>query len=60
MHWLTYLGPYSFAHASGTAGTQIIPSVATALPTVSDGGKTYTFTIRKGLKYSDGTPREGV
>ncbi len=29
VHWLTYLGPYSFAHASGTAGTQIIPAVAT-------------------------------
>ena len=56
VHWLTYLGPYSFAHASGQAGTQIIPSVAEALPTVSDGGKTYTFTIRKGLKYSDGSP----
>ena len=35
VHWLTYLGPYSFAHASGQAGTQIIPSVAEALPTVS-------------------------
>ena len=56
VHWLTYLGPYSFAHESGTAGTAIIPSVATALPTVSDGGKTYSFTIRTNLKYSDGTP----
>ena len=56
VHWLTYLGPYSFAHASGTAGTQIIPSVATALPVASDGGKTYTFTIRTNLKYSDGSP----
>jgi peptide/nickel transport system substrate-binding protein len=56
VHWLTHLGPYSFAHASGTAGTQIIPSVATALPTVSDGGKTYSFTIRTNLKYSDGSP----
>lgn len=56
VHWLTHLGPYSFAHATGTAGTQIIPSVAQASPAVSDGGKTYTFTIRSGLKYSDGTP----
>ena len=56
VHWLTYLGPYSFAHASGTAGTQIIPAVATTMPTVSNGGKTYTFTIRKGLTYSDGSP----
>ncbi len=56
VHWLTYLGPYSFAHASGNAGTAIIPAMATALPTSSDGGKTYTFTLRSGLKYSDGTP----
>ncbi|MBV9681369.1 MAG: hypothetical protein JO046_06235 [Solirubrobacterales bacterium] len=56
VHWLTHLGPYSFAHATGTAGTQIIPSMAQALPTVADGGKTYTFTLRPGLKYSDGTP----
>ncbi len=55
VHWLTHLGAYSFAHASGAAGTQLIPAIATALPTVSDGGKTYTFTVRKGLKYSDGS-----
>jgi peptide/nickel transport system substrate-binding protein len=56
VHWLTHLGAYSFAHASGTQGTTVIPAIATALPTVTDGGMTYTFTIRKGLKYSDGTP----
>ena len=56
VHWLTHLGAYSFAHASGSAGTQVIPSVATALPTITNGGKTFTFTIRKGLKYSNGTP----
>jgi peptide/nickel transport system substrate-binding protein len=55
-HWLTYLGPYSYAHASGLDGTKVIPSVATALPKITDGGKTYTFTIRKGLKYSNGAP----
>lgn len=57
VHWLTHLGPYSFAHASGpVAGSQVIPAVATALPTVSSDGKTYTFTVRSGLKYSDGSP----
>ncbi|MBV9606779.1 MAG: hypothetical protein JO027_16815 [Solirubrobacterales bacterium] len=56
VHWLTHLGVLSFAHASGNAGTQIIPAIATALPTTSNGGKTYTFTVRSGLKYSDGTP----
>ena len=35
VHWLTHLGALSFAHASGAvAGTQIIPAIATALPTV--------------------------
>jgi peptide/nickel transport system substrate-binding protein len=55
LHWLTHLGLYTFAHASGTAGEVVIPAVATALPTISDGGKTYTMTIRKGLKYPDGS-----
>jgi peptide/nickel transport system substrate-binding protein len=56
VHWLTHLGAYSFAHASGAdAGTKIIPAIATALPVVTDGGKTYTFTIRK-LKYPNGAP----
>src|SRR5947209_3309790 len=40
----------------GTAGSKIIPALATSLPTVSDGGKTYTFTLRSGLHYSNGTP----
>src|SRR5207247_4991260 len=34
----------------------ILPSLATALPNTSPAGKTYTLTLRKGLKYSDGTP----
>jgi peptide/nickel transport system substrate-binding protein len=57
LHWLTHLGALSFAHATGAvAGTQIIPAIARSLPTVSNGGKTYSFTIRQGLKYSDGSP----
>jgi peptide/nickel transport system substrate-binding protein len=40
----------------GTAGSKIVPALATSLPTASDGGKTYTFTLRSGLKYSNGTP----
>jgi peptide/nickel transport system substrate-binding protein len=40
----------------GTAGAEVIPALATGLPTVSNGGKTYTFTLRPGLKYSNGTP----
>ena len=46
----------SFPEKSGAAGTQLYPEAATAFPTVSRDGKTYTFTIRSGLKFSDGTP----
>ena len=38
----------------GVAGAQIIPGLAQALPTVSNGGKTYTFMLRPGLHYSNG------
>jgi len=40
----------------GTAGSQIVPALAKSLPTVSNGGKTYTFQLRSNLHYSDGTP----
>ncbi len=40
----------------GVGGSKIIPALAEALPTVSNNGKTYTFTLRSGLKYSNGTP----
>jgi peptide/nickel transport system substrate-binding protein len=40
----------------GDAGAKIIPGLAKSMPTVSDGGKTLTFQLRPGLKYSNGTP----
>ena len=40
----------------GTGGSKIIPGLATSLPTLSNGGKTYTFHLRKGLHYSNGQP----
>jgi peptide/nickel transport system substrate-binding protein len=55
-NWLTYTGLTTYAHANGTAGTQLIPGLATALPVISDGGKTYTATLRKGLVFSNGKP----
>jgi peptide/nickel transport system substrate-binding protein len=56
VNWIVYTGLVTYAHKSGKAGGQLIPGLATALPKISDGGKTYTVTLRKGLKYSNGTP----
>jgi peptide/nickel transport system substrate-binding protein len=55
-NWLVYTGLTTYGHASGTAGAQLIPGLATALPVISDGGLTYTVTLRKGLVFSDGKP----
>jgi peptide/nickel transport system substrate-binding protein len=52
----TYIPLLTYAHAAGKAGGEVIPGLATALPKVSDGGKTYTLTLRKGLRYSNGEP----
>jgi peptide/nickel transport system substrate-binding protein len=54
--WNTYTPLLTYAHASGEAGSEVIPGLAKALPKVTDGGKTYTLFLRQGLKYSDGTP----
>ena len=52
---LVYTGLTTYKHADGEAGGEVIPGMAEGLPKVTDGGKTYEFTLREGLKYSDGT-----
>ncbi|MHB8274921.1 MAG: ABC transporter substrate-binding protein, partial [Dermatophilaceae bacterium] len=37
------------------AQSKIVPQLATALPTVTDNGKTVTIPVRDGAKFSDGT-----
>jgi ABC-type transport system substrate-binding protein len=39
----------------GAAGARLTPDAATAFPTVSKDGKTYTFTVKSGIKFSDGS-----
>ncbi|MFC9827059.1 ABC transporter substrate-binding protein [Streptomyces albogriseolus] len=39
-----------------TADMTLEPALATALPRITDGGRTYTYTLRKGVRFSDGKP----
>lgn len=41
---------------TGPAGLRLVPEVAAAAPRVSGDGKTYTFTLRSGFRFSDGAP----
>lgn len=54
--WPTYIPLLTYAHEEGQAGTEVIPGLAEDLPEVSEDGKTYTLTMRSGMKYSDGSP----
>lgn len=51
----TELTLLNFPTKSGSAGTQLIPQGALSFPTIKNGGKTYIFKIRPGMKLSDGT-----
>jgi ABC-type transport system substrate-binding protein len=42
----------NYPDAPGAAGRKLVPEVAAAWPTVSDGGRTYTFPIRPGYRFS--------
>jgi peptide/nickel transport system substrate-binding protein len=52
----THLGLLTYARAEGPAGTQLIPGLAEAMPAISPDGLTYTFRLRRGLRYSNGGP----
>jgi YVTN family beta-propeller protein len=43
-------------HTGGPGGLGLVPDLAISLPTPTDGGTTYTFRLRPGIRYSDGTP----
>jgi peptide/nickel transport system substrate-binding protein len=50
----THDGLVQFKRVGGAPGTTIVPDLATSIPTPTDGGKTYLFHIRKGIKFSNG------
>jgi len=50
----THDGLVGFAKVGGVPGSKIVPDLATSVPTPTNGGKTYVFHIRKGIKFSNG------
>lgn len=51
---LVYTPLLEYKDATGAEGSKLVPGVADSVPTPTNGGKTYVFHIRPGLKYSDG------
>ncbi|MEI6362485.1 MAG: ABC transporter substrate-binding protein [Actinomycetes bacterium] len=55
LYQAAYDGLTAFKKVSGTDSFTVVPDLAEAIPTPTNGGKTYVFTLRKGIKFSDGT-----
>jgi predicted Ser/Thr protein kinase len=43
---------FNYPDSAGSGGTKLTPEIAAAMPTVSNGGRTYTFRIRSGFSFS--------
>jgi peptide/nickel transport system substrate-binding protein len=54
--WHVYLPLLTYKDVAGPQGATVVPALAQALPTISNGGKTYKLKLRSGLTYSNGKP----
>jgi len=53
---LTNDGLVGFRHTGGLENNTLVPDLARSLPEPTDGGTTYTFQLREGVRYSTGAP----
>jgi YVTN family beta-propeller protein len=51
---LTNDGLTAYQQVGGSGSVQLVPDLAVSLPSPTDGGTTYTFQLRRGIRYSDG------
>ena len=47
-----------YDHVAGPAGNKLVPDIATSVPAPTDGGKTYTFHLKRGVKFGPPVDRE--
>ena len=53
---MTNDGLVGFKRVAGPDGETVVADLAEALPTPTDGGLTYAFQLRRGIRYSTGRP----
>ena len=53
---LAYDGLIAYRRVAGAGGSTLVADLAASVPQPTDGGRTYTFQLRRGLRFSDGTP----
>ena len=46
----------TYKSCTGACGQQVVPALATALGTATNGNKTWTYHLKPGVKFEDGTP----
>ena len=51
---LIHDGLVALKAVGGIDGATLVPDLATSLPTPTDGGRTYAFELRSGIRYSNG------
>ena len=56
---LSHDGLVGFKRASGTAGLKLVADLAESVPKPTQGGKTWTFKLRSGIKFSNGQKLTG-
>ena len=56
---LTHDGLVGYKRVGGSGGVTKVPDLATAIPKPTDNGKTWTFTLRPGIKFSNGNTVTG-
>jgi ABC-type transport system substrate-binding protein/class 3 adenylate cyclase len=50
----SYDGLVTYRRAGGAAGLAVVPDLAVAVPAPTDDGRSYTFRIREGIRFSNG------